>query len=355
MVSAEYPEGVTTMIAGREWTSACGSSTLLQEHPELLITEIDVEEDRDREDYISVMKEQKAKEEEMNASSVEKTSNFSISSTQKAKGDDSDNLMDVTNESDLKTENQFEKSNENILIGSGVESLIISSTSTSTSSNAKDTSSTLILKVERSMEISDSHSLIVKGQSNLKTEIDSNLENIGEDKKTSDLQEEKEDDDEDEDDDDDGEEEILEEGSGITITGAGAGTVAVNDYDDELMRKAFEEASDKDSDEEEEEEEEDGELILEGGGGEGEGDKGGNIMNYSGKEQVVTAGIEAEDGEEEEEDEQAEEENEEKDIEDAIDESAAVRESRDDGNAEAKEASDDDDDDDDDDDWMKDV
>jgi hypothetical protein len=32
---------------------------LLQEHPELLVTEVDLEEDRDREDYISVMKDQK--------------------------------------------------------------------------------------------------------------------------------------------------------------------------------------------------------------------------------------------------------------------------------------------------------
>jgi hypothetical protein len=83
MVSREQPEGVSAVIMGREWTSprtgagagstgstAAVSSQLIQDHPELLVTEVDLEEDRDREDYISVMKAQKAKDEASNADSV---------------------------------------------------------------------------------------------------------------------------------------------------------------------------------------------------------------------------------------------------------------------------------------------
>ena len=81
MVSREQPEGVSAVIMGREWTSprtgagstgstGAVSSQLIQDHPELLVTEVDLEEDRDREDYISVMKAQKAKDEAINADSV---------------------------------------------------------------------------------------------------------------------------------------------------------------------------------------------------------------------------------------------------------------------------------------------
>ena len=68
MVSREYPEGVSAVITGREWTAA--SCQLLQDHPELLVTEVDLEEDRDREDYLSVIKVQKAKEEAVNTTEV---------------------------------------------------------------------------------------------------------------------------------------------------------------------------------------------------------------------------------------------------------------------------------------------
>jgi hypothetical protein len=69
MVSRECPEGVHAVITGREWSA--GGSQLLQDHPEILITEVDLEEDRDREDYISVMKAQKAKDEAGNAATSE--------------------------------------------------------------------------------------------------------------------------------------------------------------------------------------------------------------------------------------------------------------------------------------------
>ena len=37
MVSRDQPDGVSAVITGREWTA---SSALLQEHPELLVTEV---------------------------------------------------------------------------------------------------------------------------------------------------------------------------------------------------------------------------------------------------------------------------------------------------------------------------
>ena len=97
MVSKEHPEGVSTVIMGREWTSrtAASSSTsgsgysgmssqLLQDHPELLVTEVDLEEDRDREDYNSVIKAQKAKDEASNADSgIGATTSNTTSATSK--------------------------------------------------------------------------------------------------------------------------------------------------------------------------------------------------------------------------------------------------------------------------------
>jgi hypothetical protein len=50
MVSREQPMGVSTLITGKEW----GSSKLMLEHPEILVTEVDLEEDRDSEEYIQV-------------------------------------------------------------------------------------------------------------------------------------------------------------------------------------------------------------------------------------------------------------------------------------------------------------
>jgi hypothetical protein len=50
MVSREQPMGVSTLITGKEW----GNSKLMQKHPEMLITEVDLEEDRDSEEYIQV-------------------------------------------------------------------------------------------------------------------------------------------------------------------------------------------------------------------------------------------------------------------------------------------------------------
>lgn len=95
MVSKEHPEGVSSVIMGREWTSRTAassgsgsgsgssgmSSQLLQDHPELLVTEVDLEEDRDREDYNSVIKAQKAKDEASNADSGIGPTTFNTTST----------------------------------------------------------------------------------------------------------------------------------------------------------------------------------------------------------------------------------------------------------------------------------
>ena len=103
MVSKEHPEGVSAVIMGREWTSRTTPSTssssgsgagssgmssqLLQDHPELLVTEVDLEEDRDREDYNSVIKAQKAKDEASNADSgIGATTSNTTSATSKDRG-----------------------------------------------------------------------------------------------------------------------------------------------------------------------------------------------------------------------------------------------------------------------------
>ena len=243
--------------------------------------------------------------------------------------------------------------------------MIISSSSTSSSSSSssnmrekseKSFSVEVTVKHESSMGSSDLGSSTVEGQNIVMMEEESNQNNVIEDRRIGDVLEELEEEEEEEE--EEGEEEILEEGSGITIqaiTGSdpgvntGSDIAAVSkavtgadigdDDDDELMRKAFEETSDKDSDEEEEE---NGELELEGeeeGEGEGEGEN--VIADRRQGVQVVTRGIEIEEQdkeEEEEEEEESEEPGEEgDDVENANDEIASVGESMEVGNAEMKE------------------
>ena len=310
MVSSENPEGVTSMITGREWNTVCGSSLLLQEHPELLITEIDMEEDRDREIYINIMREQKARDDENNASittvpSTSSSSSSSSSSSVSILGAEIENVLKSNDINDNPEENQMDavdkdnsenQSNNNIMIDNkiNIDQLSLNSTSTSTSTSIRNMKS----EVENNHDDHNSLKINLKSSSHpeslerssatvvkINDIMSSSKVAIGEDqrsRKTSEEDEEQgeeEGDDADEEDDDDGEEEILEEGMGIAVDSVG---VNIGTDAEEMTRKAFEEAfnneSDDDDDDDDDDEEEEG-----GGEEEGKEDNNGNESENEGE------------------------------------------------------------------------
>ena len=365
MVSSENPEGVTSMITGREWNTVCGSSLLLQEHPELLITEIDMEEDRDREIYINIMREQKARDDENNASittvpSTSSSSSSSSSSSVSILGAEIENVLKSNDINDNPEENQMDavdkdnsenQSNNNIMIDNkiNIDQLSLNSTSTSTSirnmksevENNHDDHNSLKINLKSSSHpesLERSSATVVK----INDIMSSSKVAIGKDqrsRKTSEEDEEQgeegEGDDDDEEDDDDGEEEVLEEGMGIAVDSVG---VNIGTDAEEMTRKAFEEAfnneSDDDDDDDDDEEEEEGGGEEEGkednngneSENEGENSESGNIMietpkgSLLGNKQIPDEIAEEEEEEEEDIDNDGEEEEEEEEEEEVEEE-----------------------------------